>query len=457
MSPHDASDSTSTVPDSPSTTPSVQRDVAPNPAGLPQVTPQVRRKVVTATFIGNFVEWFDYAVYGYLATSIAVAFFPEGDPTTQLLGAWGVFAVSFIMRPLGGFFWGWIGDRYGRKTALSWSILVMSVATFCIGLLPTYPTAGLLAPALLLLVRMVQGFSAAGEYAGASAFLVEYAPKGKRGKYAAVVPASTSAGLLFGLIFVTVLTAALGQDTVNDWAWRIPFFLAAPLGLIGHYIRTRLEDTPIFVALEKQDEVIKAPWRDLFVQHWRLLLRALGAALLNAVAFYILLSYMPNYLQSQLDLSATEANTMTAISLVTYIGFILITGSLSDRLGRRTVLLSASVSMFLLALPAFMLLNQGFFIGVIVLVIMGATLTLNDGVLPSYLSEQFPTRIRYSGFAVSFNTANALFGGTAAFVATLLISVTGSTLAPAWMLMVAASIAFVAVLLSRETSREDLA
>ena len=271
------------------------------------------------------------------------------------------------------------------------------------------------------------------------------------------MPASTSAGLLFGLIFVTVLTAALGQDTVNDWAWRIPFFLAAPLGLIGHYIRTRLEDTPIFVALEKQDEVIKAPWRDLFVQHWRLLLRALGAALLNAVAFYILLSYMPNYLQSQLDLSATEANTMTAISLVTYIGFILITGSLSDRLGRRTVLLSASVSMFLLALPAFMLLNQGFFIGVIVLVIMGATLTLNDGVLPSYLSEQFPTRIRYSGFAVSFNTANALFGGTAAFVATLLISVTGSTLAPAWMLMVAASIAFVAVLLSRETSREDLA
>lgn len=431
-------------------------DGRPDTAVSTPVTPQVRRKVVTATFIGNFVEWFDYAVYGYLAATIAIVFFPDGDPTTQLLGAWGIFAVSFVVRPLGGFFWGWIGDRHGRKTALSWSILVMSVATFCIGLLPTYAAVGLFAPALLLLVRLVQGFSAAGEYAGASAFLVEYAPRGQRGKYAAIVPASTSAGLLFGLLFVTALTATLGQEAVNDWAWRIPFFLAAPLGLIGHYIRTRLEDTPVFTAMAKQEPVVNAPLRDLFVQHWRLLLRALGAALLNAVAFYILLSYMPNYLQSQLDLSATQANTMTSISLVTYIGFVLITGSLSDRLGRRTVLLCASVTMFLFAVPAFLLLNQGFFIGLIVLIVMGATLALNDGVLPSYLSEQFPTQIRYSGFAVSFNTANAVFGGTAAFTATLLIAVTGSTLAPAWMLMAAAVVAFIAVLVSRETAQEEL-
>ncbi|WP_374761831.1 MFS transporter [Nesterenkonia aerolata] len=429
---------------------------SPNTAGLKPIDRNLRRKVVTATFIGNFVEWFDYAVYGYLAASIAVVFFPSGNPTAQLLGAWGVFAVSFIVRPLGGFFWGWLGDRYGRKTALSWSILLMSIATFCIGLLPGYATVGILAPLLLLLVRVVQGFSAAGEYAGASAFLVEYAPKGRRGLYAAVVPASTSTGLLFGLLFVTVLTAVMGQGVVDDWAWRIPFFLAAPLGLIGHYIRTRLEDTPAFAELEEQDEVIKAPWKNLFVEHWRLLLQCLGAALLNAVAFYVLLSYMPNYLESQLNLSAGQANTMTSISLLTYIGFILLTGSLSDRLGRRRVLLSASVTMFLLAIPAFMLLDEGFILGTIVLVIMGATLTLNDGVLPSFLSEQFPTKIRYSGFAVSFNTANALFGGTAAFFATLLISTTGSTLAPAWMLMAAAAVAFVSVLLARETSHEEL-
>lgn len=445
--------------------PVVQSQPTPPPPDVQQenhtpehspVPPSVRRRVIGATFIGNFVEWFDYAVYGYLATTIAIVFFPEGDPTVQLLSAWGVFAVSFLIRPIGGFFWGWIGDRHGRKTALSWSILIMSLATLCIGLLPTYQTAGIWAPILLLLLRMTQGFSAAGEYAGASSFLVEYAPQGKRGIYGSVVPASTSSGLLFGLLFVTALIALMGQETVHEWAWRIPFWLAGPLGLIGMYIRMRLEDTPVFTKVKMKKEVANAPWTDLFVKHWRVLVKTFGAAMLNAVAFYVLLSYMPNYLETQLNLSVNQANVMTSISLLTYIGFIVITASLSDRLGRRRVLLSASITMFVLAVPAFMLLSEGFFIGTFVLVIMGATLTLNDGVLPSYLSEQFPTRIRYSGFAVSFNMANALFGGSAAFMATLLISLSGSTLAPAWMLMTAAVIAFVSVLISRETSYEDL-
>lgn len=436
-------------------TPDSTNRPAADPTAKP-VSANVRRRVVGATFVGNFVEWFDYAVYGYLAATIAVVFFPPGDPTVQLLSAWGVFAVSFLIRPIGGFFWGWVGDRFGRKTALSWSILIMSVATFGIGLLPTYQAIGLLAPMLLLILRIFQGFSAAGEYAGASAFLVEYAPKGKRGLYASVVPASTSTGLLFGLLFVTALTALLGQELIHEWAWRIPFWLAGPLGIIGLYIRMRLEDTPVFAEIEQKEDVAEAPWRELFVKNWRTLVQTFGAAMLNAVAFYVLLSYMPNYLQTQLNLSANEANVMTAISLVTYIAFIVITGSVSDRFGRRRVLLTASVSMFVLATPAFVMLSEGFLIGTFVLVIMGATLTLNDGVLPSYLSEQFPTRIRYSGFAISFNMANALFGGSAAFVATLLISATGSTLAPAWMLMTAAAIAFVSVLLSRETSHSEL-
>ncbi|MGO1183032.1 MAG: MFS transporter [Micrococcaceae bacterium] len=445
-------------PNGPSAALSTHRPTEPEPntAGLVPISPGTRRRVIGATFIGNFVEWFDYAVYGYLASTIAMTFFPPGNETAQLLSAWGVFAVSFLIRPLGGFVWGWIGDRHGRKTALSWSILIMSIATLSIGLLPTYDTIGMIAPLLLLLIRVVQGFSAAGEYAGASAFLVEYAPRGKRGRYASVVPASTASGLLFGLLFVTVLTGTLGQPTIAEWAWRIPFGLAGPLGIIGLYIRMRLEDTPAFAELAEQDEVVRAPWRELFVENWRVLLQTFGAALLNAVAFYVLLSYMPNYLETQLQLSTTQANVMTSVSLVTYIGFIFVTGSLSDRLGRKKVLLSASITMFVLAVPAFMLLEQGFFIGTFVLIIMGATLTLNDGVLPSYLSEQFPTKIRYSGFAVSFNTANALFGGSSAFVATLLIAWTGSTLAPAWMLMTAAAIAFVSVVVSKETSHQAL-
>lgn len=418
---------------------------------------ETRRRVVAASFIGNFVEWFDYAVYGYLATTIAAVFFPQSDPQAALLQTFALFAVSFLVRPLGGFVWGHIGDKVGRRNALSLSILIMSAATFCIALIPSYNTIGVWAPILLLLIRVIQGFSASGEYAGASAFLVEYAPANKRGLYAAVVPASTAAGLLLGSIIAALLTGLLDSDQMESWGWRLPFLLAAPMGLIGRYIRTRLEDTPVFRELAREDQAIKAPVRSLFKNHWRQLLQAVGAVLLNAVGFYVILSYMPTYLSSELGLGATESNIATTIALVTYIGFIFLTGMLSDRFGRKKVLISASVLFIVLTVPAFALLGTGnFLVIVLVQILLGAMLTLNDGTLPSFLAEMFPTRVRYSGFAVSFNLSNALFGGTAPFMATLLIAATSNDLAPAWYLVGAAVISLIAVALSRETSREPL-
>ncbi|NKX56891.1 MFS transporter [Arthrobacter mobilis] len=418
---------------------------------------RTRQRVVAASFIGNFVEWFDYAVYGYLAATISVVFFPEADPQTALLSTFALFAISFLVRPLGGFIWGHIGDRVGRRNALSLSILIMSAATFCIALIPGYATIGLWAPVLLLLVRVVQGFSASGEYAGASAFLVEYAPAHRRGLYAAVVPASTAAGLLLGSLFAAVLTGVLSAEQMTDWGWRLPFLLAAPMGLIGRYIRTKLEDTPAFRELEKEDHAAKAPVKSMFRNHWRQLLQAVGAVLLNAVGFYVILSYMPTYLSEELGMGATESYIATTIALLTYIGFIFATGMLSDRFGRKRVLICASVLFILLTVPAFALLGTGnFLVIVLVQILLGAMLTLNDGTLPSFLAEMFPTKVRYSGFAVSFNLSNALFGGTAPFVATLLIAATGNDLAPAWYLAAAAVISLVAVALSRETSREPL-
>jgi MHS family proline/betaine transporter-like MFS transporter len=424
---------------------------------VPPAPPSTRRRVVAASFVGNFVEWFDYAVYGYLAVTISTVFFPAQDRTTGLLLTFAVFAISFLIRPLGGFFWGHIGDKIGRRTALSYSILIMSAATFLIALIPSYATIGLLSPVLLLLLRVVQGFSASGEYAGASSFLVEYAPPNRRGLYAAVVPASTAAGLLFGSLLVALLTGVLSDPQMHSWGWRLPFLLAAPLGLIGRYIRMRLEDTPAFLALEQEEAVAKTPVKDLFREHGRALVLALGAALLNAVAFYVLLSYMPTYLSEELGFGDTEAFLATTVSLATYIGFIFLTGSASDRFGRKPVLILASSLFILGAVPAFMLLDGAGFMMVLVLqIVLGAMLTLNDGTLPSFLSEMFPTRVRYTGFAVSFNLANAIFGGTAPFVATLLISRTGSAIAPAWYLVAAAAISLVAVVCSRETSREPL-
>jgi len=435
---------------------------APVDAGAPADTvggidPATRRRVIAASFIGNFVEWFDYAVYGYLAATIATVFFPDSDRTTGLLLTFAVFAISFFVRPLGGLVWGSLGDRLGRRTALSYSILVMSAATFCIALLPSYAAVGLLSPVLLLVVRVVQGFSASGEYAGASSFLVEYAPRGRRGIYAAVVPASTAAGLLFGSLIAAGLTGLLSDPQMHSFGWRLPFLLAAPMGLVGRYIRYRLEDTPAFLALEQDDEVARTPALEMFRVHRKALLLALGAALLNAVAFYVLLSYMPTYLSEELGFGQTESFLATTVSLATYIGFIFLTGLASDRVGRRTMLLAASVMFVVFTVPAFALLDRaGFLVVVLLQVVLGGMLTLNDGTLPSFLAEIFPTKVRYSGFAVSFNVANAVFGGTAPFVATLLISSTGSHIAPAWYLVAAAAVSGLAVLMSPETSREPL-
>ncbi|MEZ2389391.1 MFS transporter [bacterium RCC_150] len=428
------------------------------PANNHAIGQDTRRRVITASFIGNFVEWFDYAVYGYLASIISTVFFPASDRQTALLATFGVFAVSFFVRPLGGFIWGHIGDRLGRKQALSLSIVLMSVATFCIALIPGYNTIGVMAPVLLLLVRVVQGFSAAGEYAGASAFLVEYAPAGRRGLYAAVVPASTAAGLLLGSLLAALLSSVLSADQLNEWGWRLPFLLAAPMGLIGRYIRTKLEDTPAFRELAAAEEnAVKAPALAMFKTYRKQLVIATGAVLLNAVGFYVILSYMPTYLSSELNFGAAESFLATTIALVSYIGFIFLTGIASDKFGRKRMLITASVLFVLLTVPAFMLLDTGSFLVIVLIqVLLGGMLTLNDGTLPSFLAELFPTKVRYSGFAVSFNLSNALFGGTAPFMATLLIGLSHNKLAPGWYLVAASIVSLIAVLFAAETSKKPL-
>ncbi|QEU10485.1 MHS family MFS transporter [Paracoccus yeei] len=422
-----------------------------------QASPAVLRKVLTASFIGNFVEWFDYASYGYFATVIAAVFFPEIAPQAALLATFAVFAISFVIRPLGGIVWGSIGDRIGRKTALSWSILIMSGATTVIALLPSYHQIGMLAPVLLLLVRMVQGFSASGEYAGATSFLAEYAPPAKRGFYTSMVPASTAAGLLAGSLMSALLFSQLDTAQLHGWGWRLPFLLAFPLGLVGLYIRLKLEDTPKFRELEARHHVEATPTRELFTTYRKPIVRAFAVTCLNAVGFYLILSYMPTYLITEMGMEESASFLANSIALFAYIFLIFLMGLLSDRFGRKTALIAASVLFIVLTVPLFgMLEGASFAMIVLIQVIFGALLTVNDGTLPCFLTEIFPTRVRYSGFAFSFNTANALFGGTAPFVATWLISATGSKTAPAWYLVAAAVVALVAMLAARETAGKPL-
>mgnify|MGYP002376911483 CR=1 FL=1 len=417
----------------------------------------VLRKVLGASFIGNFVEWFDYASYGYFATVIAHAFFPEIAPESALLATFAVFAISFIVRPIGGIVWGGIGDKIGRRTALSWSILIMSGATTLIAFLPSYAQIGIFAPILLLVIRMVQGFSASGEYAGATSFIAEYSPDNRRGLYTSIVPASTAAGLLAGSLMSAGLFAILDDAQMQSYGWRLPFLLAAPLGLIGLYIRLKLEDTPKFRELEQSHEVEATPVRELFTNYWRQILLAFGVTCLNAVGFYLILSYMPTYLITEMGIGEEQSFIATSITLAVYIGLIFLMGQLSDRFGRKTVLITASVLFIALTVPLFAMLDGAAIWKIVLIqVVFGALLTINDGTLPCFLSEIFPTRVRYSGFAFSFNTANAIFGGTAPFVATWLIGATGSKLAPAWYLVAAAVVALVAMIMSRETANRPL-
>lgn len=423
------------------------------------------RRAAKASFIGNFIEWFDYASYGYLATVIGLVFFPEADKSVQLMSTFAVFAMSFILRPIGAIIWGAWGDRWGRRWALSWSILIMSGSTFFIGLLPTYSAIGVAGAVGLLVLRMIQGFSASGEYAGAGTFLAEYAPPSRRGIYTSLVPASTACGLLAGSLMVTGMFAVLSDSAMNTWGWRIPFLLAGPLGMIGRYIRVHLEDSPVYQEMlaEMPQEEKSASWSEplrlLFREHLHDTLITFGVSCLNAVAFYMLLSYMPTYVHEELGFSQDTATLATSVMLVVYIGSIFFMGHMSDSFGRRRMLIAACVAFIVLSIPLFIVMTKAAgMLAVVILcqIVFAIILTANDGTLATFLAESFPTNVRYSGFALSFNGANALLGGTTPFLVTWLIKVTGSPLAPAVYLTVIALIAMVAIFQSRTIHRSDL-
>ena len=420
------------------------------------------KKVALSSFLGNFIEWFDYGSYAYYAVIISAVLFSADDPdTADLIGTFAVFAISFVMRPIGALFWGSMGDKKGRKWTLSVSIFLMSGATFLIGCLPTYAAIGIGAPLLLLVLRMVQGFSAAGEYAGAATFLAEYAPTNKRGLYCSLVPASTAVGLLAASFLAFLTTALLSQEAVLSWGWRIPFLLAGPLGFIAHYIRTKLEDSPTYQAMQAvvsgEEDDTPHPVRDLFKHHLRELIISFGACTLNAVGFYAVLTYLPTYLETAVGMPTGESQMATNIALVVYVAFIFLSGKMSDRFGRKKMLITACVLFVVLTVPAFLILNTANFVLVLgAELVLCFILTLNDGTLSSYLTETFPTEMRYTGFALSFNLANAIFGGTAPMISTWLIAITGSTMSPAWYMVGVALVALVAMILSHENSHKHL-
>lgn len=403
------------------------------------------------------MEWFDYTIYPILATVLASQFFPSEDRLASLSATFAVFAVAFFTRPIGGFVFGHFGDKIGRRNTLVASIGLMAVSTFLIGVLPTYQQIGVLAPILLVVARMLQGFSAGGEWGGSASFMVEYAPESRRGLYGSWQQFSIIGGILLGSVVGTVLTFSLSEDALNSWGWRVPFLFGIVLGAIGLYIRVRLEDTPAFRVLEDNDQTTRAPIMESLRRYYKDILVAIGFILVGAPIYYILLTYMPSYATQTLGLPLSLALLSNSLGLLLLMILIPIVGVISDRTGRKPLMIASCIGLIVLTYPLFLLVAQGSFWSVLLAQLAFAVVvSLYTGPVAAAIVEMFPTRVRYSSLGISYNISVAVFGGTAPFIATFLISRTGNDLAPAFYLIAAAAITLIAILTMKETYRGPL-
>jgi MHS family proline/betaine transporter-like MFS transporter len=420
--------------------------------------PQPSRRVVIAACFGHGVEWFEFGVYGYLATVLGKLFFPSENPTTSILSSLAVFGVAFVARPFGAVLFGHLGDKFGRRAILATTILLMGGATAAIGLLPTYASIGIAAPILLITCRLIQGLSAGGETSGAATFLAECAPPKRRGLWTSSIQSVGILSFVTAALLVAGLSAWLGADTMADWGWRIPFLLSFPLSMAGLYLRFKVEETPAFqVALKKEHLQEKAPLKQLLANYKKPLLLLIAIVAVEAVSSYIAKTYLPTYLINTIGLSTTTALLSTSVTLVFAACLIPFYAILSDRIGRKPLLIWGTVALIIVAIPAFLLIGSGSIAGAIggqILAIIPGT-AISTAVVVTQ-AELFPTHVRYSGAALGYNSAYAMFGGTAPFVAAALIAATDSKLMPAFYLVVIGVIGLIVMTRLPETSKRNM-
>ncbi|MDN7352061.1 glycine betaine/L-proline transporter ProP [Acetobacter senegalensis] len=430
------------------------------PDDITVVDSDMLKRAVGAAALGNAMEWFDFGVYGYIAVTLGRVFFPSNDPTAQLLATFATFTVAFLVRPVGGMVFGPLGDRYGRQKVLAFTMVLMALGTFSIGLIPSYHCIGLGAPALLLLARLVQGFSTGGEYGGAATFIAEYSTDRRRGLMGSWLEFGTLAGYVAGAGTVTALQLGLEESQMLAWGWRIPFLVAGPLGLLGLYMRMKLEETPAFQAYAEQAESRehdKPGWTELLRVHWPQLLKCVGLVLVFNVTDYMLLTYMPSYLSVTLGYPESKGLLLIIIVMLIMMPLNVVGGLFSDRLGRRPMIIGACLAILLLAVPSLLLVqshnNSLIFLG---LMLLGLSLVCFTSSMPSTLPALFYTPVRYTALSVAFNLSVSLFGGTTPLVTAWLVRTTGDLMMPAYYLMGAAIIGILTMLTVRETARMPL-
>ena len=407
-----------------------------------------KSRTIAAGTIGNFLEWYDFAIYGYFAATIGATFFPREDPVAQVLAAFGIFAVGYLMRPLGGVIIGTIGDRFGRRTALMVSVTSMAVPTFLVGLLPGYQTLGVAAPILLTFLRMIQGLSVGGEGTTSMVFLVEQAPPGRRGLIGALGAVSATGGLLLGSGTGAVFAAILSPEALASWGWRIPFLFGLGVGVAGWWLRRHVVET--------DREPTRTPLADTLRHHGMLVARLAGLVAFNAVGLYLMFLYIVSWLQTVDGMAPARALEMNTASMLAMLPVLLGAGWLSDRIGRRPLLIAANALAFVSAVPLFWLMHHPD--PVLVLAgQMGFVITVGTclGIMSSIMVEATPRAVRCTAIAIGYNVTFGILGGLTPLAAAWLIDRTAMDLSPAFMIMAAAAISFVSVLFYRESYRDE--
>ncbi|MGS3448836.1 MFS transporter [Klebsiella electrica] len=408
------------------------------------------KRALIAGSIGNFIEWYEFAVYGFLATVIARNFFQlAGEaPLTGLILTYASFAIAFFFRPLGAIIFGRIGDRIGRKPTLIIVLVMMTLATTAIGLVPVYASIGIAAPLILTGLRILQGLFAGGEYGGAVSLMTEFAPRGKRGLYGAWQSFTVALGLLAGAGIVALISVVLSPEELYAWGWRLPFFLAIPMGGVALWLRVKMEETPGFLRQQKQQQQYPQPTANVG-QTLKAILTGIGRLMVWSAAGYTYLVIMPAYLQSSLHTGFHQALLIAVISNIGFAMTILPAGILSDKWGRRNVMVVAAVLLLILALPLLKILqaeSSTLLVKALVVLVAGGLVGMLAGPGPAMLSEMFPTKVRYTGLGLAYSLSNAIFSGCAGLIITGLIKQTGNLDIPAYYVMATAVVSIFALM-----------
>lgn len=422
------------------------------------LTTHLDKQSLIAGFSGNILEWYDFTVYGFFATVIGTQFFPHQDKVVQLISAFGIFAAGYLMRPIGGIIFGNIGDRKGRKKALTISVILMAIPTTLVGLLPTYEKVGWVAALLLVILRLLQGLSVGGEFTGSISFLVEKAPKGKRGFFGSWTTFGVFGGMLVGAGIAAIVTSVLTEPQLQSFGWRIPFLFGGVIGMAGLYLRKDMKEDEPFDKTGNEKKSSKLPLAEFWAHYKMQAIKIMLISWAFGVSVYLIFIYLPSYLHTFHHVKLSDALTAHTITIVFLMLIIPLFGHLSDKIGRKVLLLLSLVGFVLFSYPLFSLMFHNTFYSILIAMLSFAILeAMFQAVMPALMTEMFPTRVRYTGLSISYNLSMAIFGGTTPLVCTWLVKASGGNVwMPAYYLIATCVIAILTTLFIPESYKNEL-